>query len=83
MSDVSVENAQGAAIEVKGDAAHNAYHQGLVFERVRFSGAAKARIDGLKDSRFERVVFSQTGGGDPWQVSGSQGLVFKDVEPTP
>ncbi|WPN25882.1 glycoside hydrolase family 28 protein [Pseudomonas marginalis] len=83
VSDVSVENAQGAAIEVKGDAQHNAYHQGLVFERVRFSGAAKARIDGLKDSRFDHVVFSQTGAANPWQVSDSHGLVFEAVQPPP
>ncbi|KAA8562026.1 Exo-poly-alpha-D-galacturonosidase [Pseudomonas extremaustralis] len=83
VSDVSVENAQGAAIEVKGDALHGAYHQGLVFERVRFSGTAPARIDGLKDSRFDNVVFSQTGATNPWQVSDSHGLVFRDVQPAP
>ncbi|KMT52358.1 glycoside hydrolase family 28 protein [Pseudomonas fildesensis] len=83
VSDVSVENAQGAAIEVKGDGEHNAYHQGLVFERVRFSGPARARIDGLKDSRFDRVVFSETGVANPWQLSDSQGLTFNEVEPAP
>ena len=83
VSDVSVENAQMAAIEVKGDSQHNAYHQGLVFERVRFSGPAKAKIDGLKDSTFDNIRFSETGGANPWQVSGSQGLAFQDVEPAP
>jgi exo-poly-alpha-galacturonosidase len=83
VTDVSVENARGAAIEVKGDSKNNAYHQGLVFERVRFSGPAKARIDGLKDSQFAEVVFTDTGGTNPWQVSDSQGLSFKGVEPGP
>lgn len=83
VSDVSVEHAQVAAIEIKGDSQSNAYHQGLVFERVRFSGAAKARIDGLKDSQFTDIVFSETGGVNPWQVSNSQGLSFNKVEPAP
>lgn len=83
VSDVSVENAQGAAIEVKGDSTRNAWHQGLVFERVRFSGPAKVRLDGLKESRFEQVVFSKTGAANPWQITESQGLTFKDVEPAP
>ncbi|WP_273822776.1 glycoside hydrolase family 28 protein [Pseudomonas asplenii] len=83
VSDVSVEQAKLAAIEVKGDSQGNAYHQGLVFERVRFSGPAKANIDGLKDSRFDQVVFSQTEGGNPWQVKNSQGLTFKEVQPAP
>ncbi|MFO2463507.1 glycoside hydrolase family 28 protein [Pseudomonas sp. 15FMM2] len=83
VSDVSVENAQGAAIEVKGDSRANAYHQGLVFERVRFKGPAKARLDGLKDSHFDDVVFSEAGDASPWQVTGSQGLTFKDVQPAP
>lgn len=83
VSDVSVENAQGKAIEVKGDSQSNAWHQGLVFERVRFSGPAKVQIDGLKDSQFDSVVFSETGGGNSWQVSNSQGLSFNAVDPTP
>ncbi|AUG07672.1 glycosyl hydrolase family 28 protein [Pseudomonas sp. S09G 359] len=83
VSNVSVENAQGSAIEVKGDSQHNAYHQGLIFQDVRFRGAAGARIDGLKDSRFERVVFSEHGNANPWQVTGSSGLSFKDVQPSP
>jgi len=80
VSDVSVENAGSAAIEVKGDSQHDAWHQGLVFERVRFSGQAKAKIDGLRDSRFAGVSFSDREPGNPWQVSNSQGLAFKDVE---
>ncbi|WDU65646.1 glycoside hydrolase family 28 protein [Pseudomonas poae] len=83
VSNVSVENAQGRALEVKGDSEHNAYHTGLVFEDVRFRGAAGARIDGLKDSRFERVVFSGQGAVNPWQITGSSGLSFKAVEPAP
>ncbi|MBA1199210.1 glycoside hydrolase family 28 protein [Pseudomonas plecoglossicida] len=83
VSDVSVENAQLAAIEVKGDSQHGAYHQGLSFERVRFSGPALARIDGLKDSRFDSIRFSETGGTNPWQVKDSDGLAFQDVEPAP
>lgn len=83
VSDVSVENAGMAAIEVKGDSAHDAWHQGLLFERVRFSGGAQAKIDGLRDSRFEGVRFSETAGGNPWQIGASQGLAFSDVEPTP
>ena len=83
VSNVSVENAQGSAIEVKGDSQHNAYHEGLIFQDVRFRGAAVARIDGLKDSRFERVVFSEQGTANPWQVTGSSGLSFKDVQPSP
>ena len=43
----------------------------------------KARIDGLKDSQFAEVVFTDTGGTNPWQVSDSQGLSFKGVEPGP
>lgn len=83
VSDVSVENAQLAAIEVKGDSQHGAYHQGLSFERVRFSGPALARIDGLKDSRFDAIRFSETGGTNPWQLKDSDGLAFQDVEPAP
>lgn len=83
VSDVSVENAQGKAIEVKGDSQHNAWHEGLVFQRVRFSGPAGVRIDGLKDSRFEQVVFSDYGTANPWQVTGSTGLNFKAVQPAP
>ena len=83
VSDVSVENAGSAAIEVKGDSQHGAWHQGLVFERVRFSGQAKAKIDGLRDSRFAGVSFSDREPGNPWQVSNSQGLAFKDVELAP
>ncbi|WP_421555987.1 glycoside hydrolase family 28 protein [Pseudomonas kitaguniensis] len=83
VNNVSVENAHGSAIEVKGDSLHNAYHEGLVFEDVRLRGAAGARIDGLKDSHFERVVFSQQGAANPWQISGSSGLSFKDVQPAP
>lgn len=82
VSDVSVENAGMAAIEVKGDSQHNAWHQGLVFERVRFSGEAKAKVDGLRDSRFDTVRFSEAG-ANPWQVSNSQGLAFSDVDPAP
>ncbi|MDR0278718.1 MAG: glycoside hydrolase family 28 protein [Paucimonas sp.] len=82
VSDVSVENAGMAAIEVKGDSQHNAWHQGLVFERVRFSGEAKAKVDGLRDSRFDGVRFSEAG-ANPWQVSNSQGLAFSDVDPAP
>lgn len=83
VSDVSVENAGMAAIEVKGDSQHSAFHQGLAFERVRFSGPAGVKIDGLKDSRFDTVRFSEAGDANPWQVSGSQGLAFHDVEPAP
>lgn len=83
VSDVSVENAGTAAIEVKGDSQHNAFHQGLVFERVRFSGPAPVKIEGLKDSRFDNLRFSETTGANPWQVSNSQGLAFSDVEPAP
>ncbi|VVN89802.1 glycosyl hydrolase family 28 protein [Pseudomonas fluorescens] len=83
VSDVSVENAGLAAIEVKGDSQHDAWHQGLAFERVRFSGPAGVKIDGLKDSRFDAVSFSEAGDANPWQVSGSQGLAFHDVEPAP
>lgn len=83
VSDVSVENAGTAAIEVKGDSEHNAFHQGLVFERVRFSGPAPVKIEGLKDSRFDNLRFSETNGANPWQVSNSQGLAFSDVEPVP
>lgn len=83
VTDVSVENAQGRAIEVKGDSQHNAYHQGLVFERVRLRGAAGVRIDGLKDSRFDQVVFSDYGPVNPWQVIESSGLSFNQVEPSP
>ncbi|MGX1021879.1 exo-poly-alpha-galacturonosidase [Pseudomonas sp. Y3 TE3536] len=83
VSNVTVENAQLAAIEVKGDSLHGAYHQGLSFERVRFSGPAKAKIDGLKGSRFDTVHFSGTGSANPWQVSASDGLVFEDVQPAP
>ncbi|MCY1183791.1 hypothetical protein D9M73_244390 [compost metagenome] len=80
---MSVENAGTAAIEVKGDSRHGAYHQGLAFERVRFSGPAPVKIDGLKDSRFDALRFSRTGGANPWQVQGSQGLAYTDVEPAP
>lgn len=83
VADVSVENAQGKAIEVKGDSQHNAWHQGLVFERVRFSGPAKAQIDGLKDSLFDHVSFSEHGAANPWQITGSVGLTFTDVQPPP
>lgn len=83
VSNVTVENAQLAAIEVKGDSLHGAYHQGLSFERVRFSGPAKAKIDGLKGSRFDTVHFSETGSANPWQVSASDGLIFEDVQPAP
>lgn len=83
VSDVSVENAGIAAIEVKGDSQHGAYHQGLAFERVRFSGPAPVKIQGLKDSRFDNVRFSETAGANPWQVSDSQGLAYSDVEPAP
>ncbi|GAB1617386.1 glycosyl hydrolase family 28 protein [Pseudomonas sp. NGC7] len=83
VSNVTVENAQLAAIEVKGDSLHGAYHQGLSFERVRFSGPAKAKIDGLKGSRFDTVHFSETDSANPWQVSASDGLVFEDVQPAP
>ncbi|VXC90788.1 Exo-poly-alpha-D-galacturonosidase [Pseudomonas sp. 8Z] len=83
VSDVSVENAQMAAIEVKGDSQHDAWHQGLVFERVRFSGQAKAKIDGLRDSRFVDVSFSDMADANPWQVSNSQGLSFEGVNPAP
>ncbi|MEE1924430.1 glycoside hydrolase family 28 protein [Pseudomonas sp. 148P] len=82
VSDVSVENAGMAAIEVKGDSQHDAWHQGLVFERVRFSGEAKAKVDGLRDSRFDAVRFSGTT-ANPWQVSNSQGLAFSEVDPAP
>ena len=55
----------------------------MVFERVRFSGPAPVKIDGLKDSRFVGLRFTHTGGANPWQVQGSQGLAFTDVEPAP
>jgi len=83
VSDVTVENAQLAAIEVKGDSQHGAFHHHLAFERVRFSGPAVARIDGLKDSRFDAVQFSDTNASNPWQVSGSTGLAFHNVVPAP
>jgi exo-poly-alpha-galacturonosidase len=83
VSDVTVESAKVSAIEVKGDSAHGAYHQGLDFQRVRFIGPAKAKIDGLKDSSFSRITFTQHGSDNPWQISGSQGLTFTDVEPAP
>lgn len=83
VSDVTVENARGAALEVKGDSKSNAYHAGLVFERVRFKGPATARIDGLKDSHFNQVVFSESGGANPWHVIDSPGLTFEEVTPQP
>lgn len=54
-----------------------------MFQRVRFRGAAGARIDGLKNSRFENVVFSHYGVANPWQVTGSSGLSFEAVQPAP
>lgn len=83
VSDVTVENAGAAAIEVKGDGNLNAWHQGLSFERVRFSGPALAKIDGLKDSRFDAVSFSGHGEGNPWQLGKAEGLEFSDVKPAP
>jgi len=50
---------------------------------VRFSGPAVARIDGLKDSRFDAVQFTDTNASNPWQVSGSTGLAFHNVVPAP
>ncbi|MFV3406269.1 MULTISPECIES: glycosyl hydrolase family 28 protein [Pseudomonas] len=83
VSDVTVENAGMAAIEVKGDSQRGAYHQGLAFERVRFSGPAPVKIDGLKDSRFDHLRLSQAASQNPWQIGDSQGLAFTDVEPAP
>ncbi|WP_191630895.1 hypothetical protein [Pseudomonas fluorescens] len=43
----------------------------------------QAQIDGLKDSLFDPVSFSEHGAGNPWQITGSVGLTFKDVQPPP
>ncbi|MDE1165178.1 MAG: glycosyl hydrolase family 28 protein [Pseudomonas sp.] len=83
VSDVTVENARGMAIQVKGDSHGPVFHQGLAFERVRFSGQGKVRIEELKDSRFENVEFSEQGTANPWQITHSQGLEFKHVQPPP
>ena len=80
---MTVENAGAAAIEVKGDGNLNAWHQGLSFERVRFSGPALAKIDGLKDSRFDSVSFVGHGSANPWQLGKAEGLQFNQVEPAP
>ncbi len=83
VSDVSVEHTRGKAIEVKGDSATHVFHQGLSFERVRFSGPAGVTIDGLKDSRFDQVTFTGQGPANPWHITQSVGLEFKQVQPPP
>lgn len=83
VSDVSVENTRGSAIEVKGNSAAGLYHQGLSFDRVRFSGPAGVSIDGLKDSRFDRIEFTGQGPVNPWHLTNTQGLQFNQVHPAP
>lgn len=82
VANVTVEDAAGAAIQVKGDSAHDAFHENVAFEQVRFKGKAGAQIDGLRNSRFTDVSFVGSE-GDPWNIKGSEGLSFDRVEPQP
>lgn len=82
VANVTVEDAAGAAIQVKGDSAHDAYHENIAFEQVRFKGKAKAQIDGLRNASFTDVSFVGTD-GNPWDIKGSEGLSFDRVEPQP
>ncbi|AEF23123.1 glycosyl hydrolase family 28 protein [Pseudomonas fulva] len=82
VSNVTVEGAAGAAIQVKGDSAHDAFHENVAFEQVRFKGGAGAQIDGLRDSSFTDVSFVDTQ-GEAWNIKGSEGLRFDRVEPQP
>lgn len=43
----------------------------------------QAQIDGLKDSLFDYASFSEHGAANPWQITGSVGLTFTDVQPPP
>ncbi|WP_277964536.1 glycoside hydrolase family 28 protein [Pseudomonas sp. RIT-To-2] len=83
VSDVSVENTRGMAIEVKGGSDSKSYHQGLSFERVQFSGPAGVHIDGLKDSRFEDVVFTGPRSANRWQITRTDGVSYKNIQPSP
>ena len=82
VANVTVEDAAGAAIQVKGDSAHDAYHENIAFEQVRFKGKAKAQIDGLRNANFTDVSFVGSD-GNPWDIKGSEGLSFDRVEPQP
>ncbi len=41
------------------------------------------QIDGLKDSLFDYVSFSEHGAANPGQITKRVGLTFKDVQPPP
>ena len=82
VANVTIEDAAGAAIQVKGDSAHDAFHENVAFALVRFKGRAGAQIDGLRNSSFSDVSFAGAE-GDPWNIEGSEGLRFDRVEPQP
>lgn len=82
VANVTIEDAADAAIQVKGDSAHDAFHENVAFENVRFKGKAGAKIDGLRNARFSDVSFSDAD-GNPWAITGSEGLDFERVEPQP
>jgi exo-poly-alpha-galacturonosidase len=53
------------------------YHENIVFKNVVLNGLGPTRIDHLRDSVFEDVVFTNVvGGAPPWVITNAIGLQF-------
>ncbi|MDN3238016.1 glycoside hydrolase family 28 protein [Pseudomonas sp. WAC2] len=82
VSNVTVENPVSAALEIKGDSAHDAFHERFEFAKVSFKGTAPATINGLRNSSFRDITFEETT-KNPWSITNSADLSFTHVVPQP
>ncbi len=82
VSNVTVENPVSAALEIKGDSAHDAFHERFEFAKVSFKGTAPATINGLRNSSFRDITFEETT-KNPWSITNSADLSFTHVVPKP
>lgn len=71
------------AIEIKGNSDKNAWHRQVHFDNVHFKNVPPAAISDLEDSRFDRVVFSQLRGDNPWHFNSIMNVSIDGKPVTP
>ncbi|RLM21555.1 exo-poly-alpha-D-galacturonosidase [Brenneria alni] len=77
IKNVTVQGTTGNApsIEIKGDSAKNAWHSKIRFDNVKLDNVPPVAISDLRDSQFDRIVFSQLRGSEtPWNFTSTENV---------
>ena len=94
VQNVTVDGGGSTAIQVDGfdpatavqdlEGYGDVYNENIVFKNVVMNGLRPTKIDHLRNSSFENVVFrSVVGNAPPWVITNSPGLQFLGTTPAP